>query len=434
MVISDHANARQTRSCSNANAVAAAREETLSFAKMFWTCRATVCSLITSAAAICAIALARRNQSQHLQLARREPVRLGRRQRPFARDPARRRDARRCSSRPPRARAPPPPRRRAVGTPRPRGHGSGRSRTAPRARATSRPRCATRRARPARRLLRAAPRLAHGRPSPRASRSRTLARAPRARGTRDAALSTSPTASMISTNAGRIRARSSGTVVAALGAGGSPPRRRRTVPARAAAAQAPAAAPIRARSPSCRPPLPRRTRPAAAAALPAGSAQGRAAGFSVSANRSPARRASSSASRHAPSSCSTSARCTRQRPVNATISGCNAHQSARARVHSRARRTSYTSWQARMTPQYTSPVTMGESSSAVTATMLSSSRASPSRTCPALISMWPCPCIARANRSRSPKRSPIRTASSAAAAAATKSPAASCRNITGMSR
>ena len=40
-----------------------------------------------------------------------------------------------------------------------------------------------------------------------------------------------------------------------------------------------------------------------------------------------------------------------QRPVNATMSGWSAHQSASARVHSRARRTSYTSWQARITPQ-----------------------------------------------------------------------------------
>ena len=42
----------QTRSCSNANAVAAEREESPSFAKMFWTWRATVCSLMTSDAAI----------------------------------------------------------------------------------------------------------------------------------------------------------------------------------------------------------------------------------------------------------------------------------------------------------------------------------------------------------------------------------------------
>ena len=51
--------------------------------------------------------------------------------------------------------------------------------------------------------------------------------------------------------------------------------------------------------------------------------------------------------------------------MNATISGCSAHQSESALVHSRARRTSYTSWHARMTPQYTIPVTIGESSSAV---------------------------------------------------------------------
>src|SRR5205823_1640548 len=42
----------QTSSCSKANAPAAVRDETPSLVKMFWTCRATVCSLITSAAAI----------------------------------------------------------------------------------------------------------------------------------------------------------------------------------------------------------------------------------------------------------------------------------------------------------------------------------------------------------------------------------------------
>ena len=49
VVISDHA---QTRWCANAKALAAVREETPSLAKMFCRWRATVCSLITSAAAI----------------------------------------------------------------------------------------------------------------------------------------------------------------------------------------------------------------------------------------------------------------------------------------------------------------------------------------------------------------------------------------------
>ena len=44
----DHVAARQTRSCSNAKAVAAVREDTRSLARMFCTWRATVCSLTTS--------------------------------------------------------------------------------------------------------------------------------------------------------------------------------------------------------------------------------------------------------------------------------------------------------------------------------------------------------------------------------------------------
>src|ERR671911_2351268 len=44
--------AGQARPCSKANAVAADRDETASLAKMFWTWRATVCSLITSSMAI----------------------------------------------------------------------------------------------------------------------------------------------------------------------------------------------------------------------------------------------------------------------------------------------------------------------------------------------------------------------------------------------
>ena len=51
MVISDHAR-RQTRSCSNAKALAAVRDETPSLAKMFCRWRATVCSLMTNSSAI----------------------------------------------------------------------------------------------------------------------------------------------------------------------------------------------------------------------------------------------------------------------------------------------------------------------------------------------------------------------------------------------
>ena len=66
---------------------------------------------------------------------------------------------------------------------------------------------------------------------------------------------------------------------------------------------------------------------------------------------SQARRASSRASDHEPPSCRISARCTRQRPVNATRSRLLVRPALRASVHSRARPTSKTSWQARITPQ-----------------------------------------------------------------------------------
>ena len=59
--------------------------------------------------------------------------------------------------------------------------------------------------------------------------------------------------------------------------------------------------------------------------------------------------------------------------MNDTISGCCPHQSESANVHSRARLAAQTSWQAPITAQYMSPVTIGESVFAVTASMSSSS-------------------------------------------------------------
>ena len=67
--------------------------------------------------------------------------------------------------------------------------------------------------------------------------------------------------------------------------------------------------------------------------------------------RVPASRASSSASSQEPSSCRSSERWMRKRPVNATRPGCRAAHEVSARVHSLARPTSNTAWQARMTPQ-----------------------------------------------------------------------------------
>ena len=77
---------RQARPCSKAKAVAPDREETSSFANMFWRCRATVCSLITSSVAMSRFdlpAATRRNTSASL---RREAPREGilRRQDPAA--------------------------------------------------------------------------------------------------------------------------------------------------------------------------------------------------------------------------------------------------------------------------------------------------------------------------------------------------------------
>ena len=75
VVISDHAGA-YTSWCSNANAVAAVREETPSLRQMFCTWRATVCWLTTSACGDLPVRLPRRDQAEHLELARAQPVRV----------------------------------------------------------------------------------------------------------------------------------------------------------------------------------------------------------------------------------------------------------------------------------------------------------------------------------------------------------------------
>ena len=72
-------------------------------------------------------------------------------------------------------------------------------------------------------------------------------------------------------------------------------------------------------------------------------------------------------------------------------------------------------WQASITLQYIRPVTSGDSSPAVTATMISSRSASPSSTCPCCSRIRPCWWRAQATRSASPQRSPIAAASAAAA-------------------
>ena len=63
--------------CENANAVAAARDDTSSLAKMFWTCRATVCSLMNNSTGDLTVALAAGDQSKHLEFAASQPVGIG---------------------------------------------------------------------------------------------------------------------------------------------------------------------------------------------------------------------------------------------------------------------------------------------------------------------------------------------------------------------
>ena len=63
----------------DANAVAAVRDGSWSLPRMFWTCLATVCSLIASDEAIFAVALAGGDEPHYLHLPRREPVSILRR-------------------------------------------------------------------------------------------------------------------------------------------------------------------------------------------------------------------------------------------------------------------------------------------------------------------------------------------------------------------
>ena len=95
--------------------------------------------------------------------------------------------------------------------------------------------------------------------------------------------------------------------------------------------------------------------------------------------RCEARRASSIASGHSPFNCNTSDRWTRHAPVKVKDPACVSHQRFNAFVHSLARPSAYTSWQAWITLQKMNPVTIGESSSAATATMASSKTRAPRR-------------------------------------------------------
>ena len=325
---------RQTRSCEKAYAPAAVRDDTPSLAKMFCRWRATVCSLTTSSARSPGCVLPVGHQPQHLQLAGGQAVagsvlRLRRRGAERGERAARRLELQRGRVAVAEGRA-----GRTDQRPRPRGLVR-RLELLPHA-----PRRGA--ARPARRGLargeldRAAGLCRHRAEhvaallvgDPLAARSQPRARRP-----------ASPTASMISTYAGRSRARVRPLVRPRPARAGSRPPRRRRRPARAAAARGRAAARARAGSRRGRPPRPRRARPAADAPRPAGSTPRRPPSGSVACSRRrPARRASSSASGHAPCSSRISARWVRHRPVKATMSGCCSHQRVSAAVHSWARR------------------------------------------------------------------------------------------------
>ena len=128
------------------------------------------------------------------------------------------------------------------------------------------------------------------------------------------------------------------------------------------------------------------------------------------------------ASGQSPCSCRISARCTRHWPRYGTSSGCDAHHWLSAAVHSRARRTSKISWHVSITAQYTRPVIVGDVSSAVTATMASSSRVTPSAMRPSMIAVCPSPSRASVTTSGSPKRTPMSAPRRYAAPACSMSP------------
>ena len=206
----------------------------------------------------------------------------------------------------------------------------------------------------------------------------------------------------------------------APGGSWSPPRSALR-PGPVAAARGPAAARARAGSPS---PVcllrRRRTRPERGGPRPAGSAPSPAAARVLASAGSarppdappPARRPVRRAS------CMISARCTRQRPVKATISGWRVapiDSAARPLLRpTRARRPPGSPGSPR---SRRSRLTIGESSPVVARPSPRRAAAGPRRARPAITSMSPCVWAARANRSESPKRSPIAAASPAVAAA-----------------
>ena len=324
---------------------------------MLLTCRSTVLTLSTSSAAIALLVAPAERMAQHLELATGQPVASPADVRRASASTRARSGAAPSSAKAARAASSSSaavsssPSSRHANRHQHRAHAP--PRTAPRARcqacagATERgQRCPGRPRRPAR------PPLAPAPPSPPARHPRGPPRSASSSRHASPAASTSPTASMISTQAGSRRHALAGLGglghrPADRGLGGVGPALRQPqqgeprlrLPAVAARLAVGLLGRVEvAAAGDGSPPAGNRPRRRPPRSLPAGSARR-------------ARRASSSASAHAPRSCRISARWTRQRPVNATRSGWRSHQRVSAAVHSCARRTSWASWQARITPQ-----------------------------------------------------------------------------------
>ena len=112
-----------------------------------------------------------------------------------------------------------------------------------------------------------------------------------------------------------------------------------------------------------------RNRRAADASRPLGSSAKPTAGCGGLASARLAFCALTIAATQSPLACSSCDLCTRHCPRNGTMSDRESHHAASAFVHSEARRRSNRSMHARITPQYTMPVVIGLSSSAVTDTI-----------------------------------------------------------------
>ena len=318
--------------------------DTRSLAKMLLTWRATVFSLMTSSAAIARLVLPGRDQAQHLQLARRQAVRVagrGRRERLDAGEVGHGAELLRRRRAPPRAPARRRPRRRGARQARP---SSTRTRAASYGTSSSCHGCHARRSA-----------VSAARASPSASSTAPCACAAIARSSGSSTPAASSSSSSQAARAARdvaggehdLDVRGQQTPRAAAdpaprrAPGGSRPPRRPRGPGEAQQRQPRLRLPPARGWPRGTPPRPPRTRRAAGGARPAGRTPRRRRRFGAPrSERSPARRASSSASGHAPCNCMISARCTRHDAGEGTRSGCCSHQWRQRRVHSCARRSS----------------------------------------------------------------------------------------------